>query len=88
MHIPLINSPEEKRLRRWLSETNFPEGFYWTLVTEMYQGRAVCKVRLTYDLEKFEFLIDPFRLIRSDFDYIIETAIRRMKESADMIKEK
>jgi len=77
----MLVDARSKKLIKWLEGTNWPDGFTWDLSVEMVKNYIAQKLTIKYELETYKVFLNPDRLTRSDYDAIIEIAIKNMLDS-------
>jgi len=84
----MLYDGRDKKLIKWLEGTNWPEGFTWSLSLQMVNEYITQKLTIKFDLETITLFLNSSKLTKSDYEAAISIAIKRMSESAAIIKER
>ncbi len=80
---------KDKKLKKWLEGTNWPEGFGYTHKVEnpIVSGhmRILNKLTIFRGISRLEYYINTKVLSKSDFEHVVKTSIETINRDYDRL---
>ena len=78
----VLTDGRNEKLKKWLDNTNWPEGFQFEHRIKMVKNYIADEVKISYGLDSMQVFFNANKLTRSEFDYAIQSIIKNIQLSS------